>query len=64
MLGAIMFTVVGIVFESRLPHLGKTPYDPRITEGYLGVLVTKTEGRGVLAEQALRGAGAVDVISN
>src|SRR5438093_10501069 len=42
MLGAILFTVVGIIFESRLPDLGRMPYDPRISEGYLGVLVTRT----------------------
>src|SRR5438552_2480289 len=56
MLGAIMFTVIGILFESRLPDLGRTPYDPRISEGYLGVLVTRTDGRAAAAEQALRGA--------
>src|SRR6266508_6202582 len=37
MLGAILFTIMGIIFESRLPNLGSAPYDPRISEGYLGV---------------------------
>ena len=63
MLGAIMFTVVGIVFESRLPDLAALPYDPRISEGFLGLLVTRTDGRGAAAEQALRGAGAVDIVT-
>ncbi len=62
MLGAIIFTVVGIIFESRLPNLGPAPYDPRISEGYLGLLVTRTGGRGSAATQALRDAGAVDVV--
>jgi hypothetical protein len=62
MLGAILFTIIGIIFESRLPNLGPAPYDPRITEGYLGVLVTRTEGRASAAERALRDAGAIDIV--
>jgi hypothetical protein len=63
MLGAIMFTVAGIVFESRLPYLTGTPYDERISEGYLGLLITRTEGRLPDAERVLREAGAVDVVT-
>ncbi|MSQ23233.1 MAG: DUF3341 domain-containing protein [Chloroflexi bacterium] len=63
MLGAIMFTVAGIIFESRLPYLTGTPYDPRISEGYLGVLVTRASGRLPEAERALRDAGAVDIVT-
>src|SRR5438477_7068341 len=62
MLGAILFTVMGIIFESRLPDLSSAPYDPRISEGYIGVQITRADGRGDAAEQALRDAGAVDVI--
>ena len=62
MLGAILFTIIGIIFESRLPNLGAAPYDPRISEGYLGVLVRRTGGRVNAAERALRDSGAVDVI--
>jgi hypothetical protein len=64
MLGAVLFTVFGIIFESRLPDFGAAPYDPRINEGYLGVLVTRAEGRVPAAERALREADAVDVIVN
>src|SRR5262245_28878572 len=63
MLGAILFTVLGIIFESRLPDLSGAPYDPRISEGYLGVLVTRTGGRRDVAERELRAAGAVDIIT-
>ena len=63
MLGAIMFTVAGIIFESRLPYLSGTPYDPRISEGLLGVLVTRTNGRLPDAERLLREAGAVDIVT-
>ena len=62
MLGAILFTIIGIIFESRLPNLGAAPYDPRISEGYLGVLVLRTGGRVNAAERALRDSGAVDVV--
>ena len=63
MLGAILFTVLGIVFESRLPDLSGAPYDPRISEGYLGVLVTRSGGRRDAAERVLRDNGAIDIIT-
>ena len=62
LLGALVFTVLGVIFESRLPDLGGTPYDPRISEGYLGVVVRTTDGRQAEAEQLLRAAGAEDVV--
>lgn len=61
MLGAILFTVVGIVFESRLPRLFMGAYDTRITEGYLGITVTSGEDRMAQAEETLRNAGAEEV---
>lgn len=62
MLGAIIFTVLGILFESRLPWFGPAPYDPRISEGYIGVLVGSAPEQLDRAESALREAGPVDVI--
>ena len=64
LLGAIILTVLGILFESRLPDFGAAPYDPRISEGYLGVLVSVVEGRRGAAEGALRDAGALDIIGD
>jgi hypothetical protein len=64
MLGAIVFTIGGVLFESRLPQFGRAPYDPRISEGYLGVLVSGEGGRLPGAERALRRAGAIDVHRN
>ena len=61
MLGAILFTVVGIIFESRLPRLFMGAYDTRITEGYIGVAVTTDPEKIPVAEEALRGAGAEDI---
>ena len=61
MLGAILFTVIGIIFESRLPSMKKQIYDDRITEGHIGVVVTCDESKVNDVEQALTQAGAVDV---
>jgi len=61
MLGAILFTVLGIIFESRLPKLKAGLYDTRITEGYIGVLVNTEETRLSLVQGVLTQAGAVEV---
>ena len=61
LLGAILFTVGGIIFESRLPRLFMGAYDPRITEGYIGIAVTTEEERIARAEEVMRGAGAEDI---
>ena len=45
MLGAIIFTIIGIIFESRLPRLFMGAYSEKITEGHIGVTVTTEEGR-------------------
>jgi hypothetical protein len=59
LLGAIVLSVVGVIFESRLPDFSGDPYDARISEGYIGVLVRR---RGEHAEDVLRRCGAVDII--
>jgi len=61
MLGAILFTVIGVIFESRLPRFGLGVYDPRITEGYIGLLVACPEDRVRHTEQLLRESGAEEV---
>src|ERR671936_2380772 len=61
LLGAIVFTVAGVIFESRLPDFSGDPYDPRISEGYVGVLVRRS-GTDT-AERVLRQCGAIDVIA-
>ncbi len=62
MLGAIIFTVLGIIFESRLPWFGPAPYDSRISDGFIGVLIASPPARLDQAERALRQAGAADVV--
>ena len=61
MLGAILFTVLGIIFESRLPKPKVGLYDTRITEGLIGVLVNTEEERLNQVQELLTQAGAVEV---
>ena len=61
MLGAIIFTVLGVLFESRLPKRNLGLYDTRITEGYIGVLVECPEERLAQAEALLSKAGAEEI---
>ena len=62
MLGAIIFTVLGIIFESRLPKIKMGLYDTRITEGYIGVLVNVEEEKLPEVSGILTQAGAIDVV--
>lgn len=62
MLSAIIFTILGIIFESRLPKTKMGLYDTRITEGYIGVLVNVEEEQLPQVSAILTQAGAIDVI--
>ena len=62
MLSAIIFTILGIIFESRLPKVKMGLYDTRITEGYIGVLVNAEEDQLPSVSAILTQAGAVDVV--
>jgi hypothetical protein len=61
MLAAVIFTVLGAIFESRLPRFNREIYDTRITDGYIGVLVHSPEERVNSAAEAMRATGAADV---
>jgi hypothetical protein len=61
MLSAVIATVIGIIFESRLPNLNSGAYDPRITEGWIGVVVSTTPDKAGSAESVLKRAGALEV---
>ena len=61
MLNAIIFTVLGILFESRLPRASLGLYDTRITEGYIGIIVSCPVERADAAATVLRNVGAEDV---
>jgi hypothetical protein len=63
MLGALIFTVLGVIFESRLPHRLDRAYDPRIMrDGLIGLEVKAAADQVESARDALRDAGAVDVV--
>ena len=64
MLTAIAFTIIGIIFESRLPKPKMGLYDTRITEGYIGVLVNVEEDQHNQVQGILTQAGAIDVVRN
>ena len=63
MLGAILFTVIGIIFESRLPRLKLGLYDERITEGYVALLINCDEKNKSSIEQQLSISGANEIRS-
>ena len=60
MLGAILFTVLGVLFESRLPQKMTEGYDERVSQGLIGVLVRAEEGKEQEINDVLSKAGAVD----
>ena len=62
LLGAVLFTIIGIIFESRLPRLRLDPYDARINEGYIGLLVTTEEEKLDDMERALIRGSALEVV--
>ena len=61
MLGAILSTIIGVIFESRLPRAKMGLYDPRITEGYIGLVVVAPEGEEGRIDALFKAANAADV---
>jgi len=64
MLSAVVTTVIGILFESRLPDISMSVYDTRITEGLIGVSLKCTTDKKDIAEKAFKDAGAMEVKSS
>lgn len=62
LLAAVIFTVIGMIFESRLPRMGSNLSDPRIMSGYIGLLVDAPAEKADEVAAALRRAGAEDTI--
>ncbi len=60
MLFAIIGTIAGMFLEMRLPPRGKRPYDPAISEGYIGISVAvSSQGESNRAEEIMKEAGAL-----
>jgi len=62
MLGCIVVSFFGFLFEARLTGVGRIPWDKRISDGYIGVAVLNSQGREAAARRSLLDAGAIDVI--
>lgn len=58
MLGALLATFGGFLAEIAFPSVGRTAYDPRITEGHIGVLAVVDESLAPQVEDILREDGA------
>jgi mono/diheme cytochrome c family protein len=58
MLGTIVATFAGLLAESRFPFFGREMYDPRITEGHIGVLAQLDESLLEQAKSILEANGA------
>lgn len=62
MLFAIVFGFFGVLLESRLLTARGGVYDPRISEGLIGLAISGRNDRRDDAIAILRAAGAVDVV--
>ena len=58
MLGALLATFGGFLAEIAFPSVGRTAYDPRITEGHIGVLAVVDESLAQQVEDVLKEDGA------
>ena len=61
MLSAVIFSVIGIIFESRLPNIAPGVYDPRITEGYIGVVISVEDSEFSKAKKILEKSGSEEI---
>ncbi len=58
MLGTMVATFAGLLAEITFPLIGGHVYDPRVTEGHIGVLVRVRTDLAARAEEVLRQNGA------
>jgi mono/diheme cytochrome c family protein len=58
MLGALLATFGGLLAEIAFPAVGRQDYDPRITEGHIGVLAVVDEALADQVESILGATGA------
>ena len=61
MLSAVIFSVIGIIFESRLPNIAPGVYDGRITEGYIGVVISVQDSEFSKAKKILEKSGSEEI---
>lgn len=58
MLGTMWITFLGLVLVARFPIFKRQPYDPRITEGHIGIVAEVDEKLADQAENVLKANGA------
>jgi hypothetical protein len=63
MLFAIIGAIGGMFLEMKLPPRGERPYDPAISEGYIGISVAVPSGGSSRAEELMKKAGALRTIA-
>ena len=61
MLGAVLATLAGLLFELRLPSFSKRPYDPSVVDGGVVVAVPCSDQNRKAIEDAVGAAGATKV---
>ena len=61
MLGAVLATLVGLLFELGLPNFKNLPYDPSVVDGGVVLAVACAEGTRGSVETAVGAAGASTV---
>ncbi len=61
MLGTMWASFLGLLTLSKLPSFKNEPYDPRITQGFIGIQVVVDEQQGNAVEKALKESMAVEV---
>ena len=59
MLGTMWATFFGMLFLNRFPAMDKLPYDPRITEGNVGVLAKVDDSLADRVAEALGSLGRI-----
>jgi hypothetical protein len=64
MLFAMIGTMAGMFLEMKLPPWGKRPYDPAISEGYIGISVSvMSQDQSSRAEEIMKKSGALRIIA-
>jgi hypothetical protein len=58
MLGAILATLAGLLFELRLPSFSNRPYDPSVVDGGVVIAVPCSDQNRKAVEDAVSAAGA------
>ncbi len=62
MLGTMWAAFFGLLWVSGLPAFTPMPYDPRITDGYIGIQVTVSQAQSKTIEMIFRDSSAIEIM--